>query len=238
MPPRIDKSKDSGKKSQRPRLVTCEAPQSATCPPPQSQVDPMSMVSTQPFVSLLSYQNMLFSSRSSSFTSPHGIPSFVRPPGFLFPQTQMPSSFQHIGGSSFPHPTQMPLSFQQTGGSSIPHPHRCPYLSSRLEDSAPHIPQRCPYPSSRVEDPAPHIPNRLENPAPHIPHMYVHVRMIMCRRMMIMMMWTGMMMCGVEKIFEGMMIRVRFMSLTGDFGFGPKETRKFLIYKILFMNTI
>src|ERR1044072_67563 len=111
MPP---KKKDSGKKSQRPRVVTCEAPHSAMCPP-QSQVDPMSLASTQGFVPLL-----------SSHTFPSGVPaSFVPPgvPGFLFPPPQLPSSFQHPRGSSFPFPpTQLPSSFQHPGGASFPFP--------------------------------------------------------------------------------------------------------------------
>src|SRR4051812_1430236 len=137
MPP---KSKDSGRKSQRPRIVVCEAPQTAACPRPQSHVDPMSLASTQAFTPLLfshtfppgvpaSFQ---YSAVLPSFQHP-GVPSSfqqaggpnfpfthtsVPPPSFPFSHTGMPSSFQHTGGSVFSYPIQMTSSFKQTGGSS------------------------------------------------------------------------------------------------------------------------
>src|SRR3954464_14515703 len=137
MPP---KSKDSGRKSQRPRIVVCDAPHTPACPRPQSHVDPMSLASTQAFTPLLSSHtfpsgvppSFQYSAVPPSFQHPGvpssfqqvGGPSFpfthtgVPPPSFPFAHTGMPSSFQHTGGSGFSYPMQMTSSFQHTGGSS------------------------------------------------------------------------------------------------------------------------
>ncbi|KAI5428695.1 hypothetical protein KIW84_033623 [Lathyrus oleraceus] len=107
-----------------------------------SQVDPMSMDSSQPLMTLLSpheYPTFISPSVTPDFTSPYGAPTFIRPfggPSYPYQQTtqvpsfppslQVPSSFMPSRGSSFPPSPYVPSSFMRSGGSRTAHPTHVP----------------------------------------------------------------------------------------------------------------
>ena len=164
MPP---KKKDSGKKSQRPRVVTCEAPYSAMSPPLRVRL----ILCAWPVLRVLSYYSPPIHSRLGYL--------------HLLCHLEAPISFSHRIRCRHPSSMREDLVFlshrlrchlpssMREDLVSLSHRPRCLHLSSRLVS---------PHPSSGQEDPVFHFyrlaclhhSSRRGDPVFHIPHRCLH----------------------------------------------------------------